>query len=553
MIDEEHQALQDFKIIAANKAFAALVGIDIAQLQNCDAKQVLPAGIYNNFNWSFYFSDIINQTGSKIIELFVPHVDKWYQVEAIVEQPLFIEVTYTDITEQKKNNDLLQYVTENMFDLIALTNVQGYFTFLSASNKILGYEIDSLIGRHCLELVHPDDKDVVATAFYQMNQVNEPRSIECRYLCANGTYVWVQIKGKMLADSTGQPSEIIFSSRIITEQKKAEQQLRKLMLAVEQSPASVVITDLNGAIEYVNPKFTQLTGYTLEEVIGNNPRILKSGETSAEAYENLWNTISTGGVWTGVFHNFKKNGEKYWEQAIISGIKNEQGVITNYLAVKEDITEKKLFAEALKESEERFRTIFENNASIMYLLDANTGRYINVNQACLDFYGWDRDYFLNSSIYDINLEPDIVSERLEHIRKNSYLKFETLHKCKDGSLRNMEIFATLVVVSGRSLVHVIAHDVTERNNYFSAVENQNKILKEIAWIQSHVVRAPLARMMGLINLLELEQPNLSDDTKMLLKEISNAANEFDEIIRKVSQKTYFMNAVYSPLIKKHSD
>ncbi|HAI83641.1 MAG TPA: hypothetical protein DCL43_08235, partial [Chitinophagaceae bacterium] len=201
---------------------------------------------------------------------------------------------------------------------------------------------------------------------------------------------------------------------------------------------------------------------TLEELIGNNPRVLKSGETSPIEYENLWHTISSGGVWSGTFHNVKKNGEKYWEYAVISGIKDELGVITNYLAVKEDITEKKLFAEALEESEERFRTIFENNASIMYLLDANTGMYIDVNQACLDFYGWDKAHFLSTSIYDVNLEPEIVSERLEHIRKNNYFKFETLHKRKDGSLRNMEIFATLVVVSGRSLVHVIAHDITER-------------------------------------------------------------------------------------------
>ncbi|HAN39410.1 MAG TPA: hypothetical protein DCQ29_10955 [Chitinophagaceae bacterium] len=551
-IDETHQSITDFKILSVNKAFATLVGISIPALENNYAKQVLPEALYKNFNWSFYFSDIITQTGSKIIELFVPHVDKWYQVEATVDQPLFIAVTYTDVTKQKKDNSLLQHVTENMFDLIALTNIQGYFTFLSSSNKVLGYKIDELVGKHCLDLVHPDDKASVAAAFYEFNQINVPRTVECRYLCADGMYVWVQIKGKILADGEGKPAEIIFSSRIITEQKKAEQQLRKLMLAVEQSPASVVITDLNGAIEYVNPKFTQLTGYTLEELIGNNPRVLKSGETSPIEYENLWHTISSGGVWSGTFHNVKKNGEKYWEYAVISGIKDELGVITNYLAVKEDITEKKLFAEALEESEERFRTIFENNASIMYLLDANTGMYIDVNQACLDFYGWDKAHFLSTSIYDVNLEPEIVSERLEHIRKNNYFKFETLHKRKDGSLRNMEIFATLVVVSGRSLVHVIAHDITERNNYFSAVENQNKILKEIAWTQSHVVRAPLARMMGLVHLLELEQTNLSDDSKMLLKEISNAANEFDEIIRKVSQKTYYMNAAYSPLVKKHS-
>ncbi|HAI82354.1 MAG TPA: hypothetical protein DCL43_01705, partial [Chitinophagaceae bacterium] len=110
-IDETHQSITDFKILSVNKAFATLVGISIPALENNYAKQVLPEALYKNFNWSFYFSDIITQTGSKIIELFVPHVDKWYQVEATVDQPLFIAVTYTDVTKQKKDNSLLQHVT----------------------------------------------------------------------------------------------------------------------------------------------------------------------------------------------------------------------------------------------------------------------------------------------------------------------------------------------------------------------------------------------------------------------------------------------------------
>lgn len=127
----------------------------------------------------------------------------------------------------------------------------------------------------------------------------------------------------------------------ITEKKEFEDQLHKLSQAIEQNPASIVITDVSGNIEYVNPKFTQLTGYTFEEVRGRNPRILKSGETSPEEYKNLWQTITSGKEWRGELHNKKKNGDMYWEFATISPIVNSDGKITNFLAEKEDITEKK--------------------------------------------------------------------------------------------------------------------------------------------------------------------------------------------------------------------
>lgn len=128
-----------------------------------------------------------------------------------------------------------------------------------------------------------------------------------------------------------------------TKRNLAEIQLRKLSQAVEQSQSMVLITDAAGNIEYTNPKFTQLTGYTLEETIGQNPRILKSGETSPEEYKQLWDTITSGREWRGEFHNRKKNGELYWEYASISPVRNSDGVITNFLAVKEDITERKNF------------------------------------------------------------------------------------------------------------------------------------------------------------------------------------------------------------------
>lgn len=124
----------------------------------------------------------------------------------------------------------------------------------------------------------------------------------------------------------------------ISNRKSAENELRTLSRAVRQSPASIVITDTAGAIEYVNPGFEQLTGYSFEEVKGKNPRILKGGTTTPEEYKRLWDTITSGGEWRGEFRNKKKNGEIYWESASISPVTDEAGVITHFLAVKEDIT-----------------------------------------------------------------------------------------------------------------------------------------------------------------------------------------------------------------------
>jgi len=133
----------------------------------------------------------------------------------------------------------------------------------------------------------------------------------------------------------------LFSANMhdITERKRASNRLRELSVAVEQSPASLVITDLKGNIKYVNPKFEEVTGFAAKKVIGKNPRLLKSGHTSPEEYEKLWKTISSGKTWTGEFHNKKRDGTLYWEKASIGPIFNEEGEIKEYLAVKEDITE----------------------------------------------------------------------------------------------------------------------------------------------------------------------------------------------------------------------
>lgn len=138
----------------------------------------------------------------------------------------------------------------------------------------------------------------------------------------------------------------------LTERILAQEKLLKLSRAVENSPATVVITDCNGLIEYVNPKFTEVTGFSAEEAIGQNPKLLNAGVQSKEFYRELWTTILGGNEWRGEFCNKKKNGAIYWEYASLSPLRDEKGVITHFVAVKEDITERKLAAEELQRAKD---------------------------------------------------------------------------------------------------------------------------------------------------------------------------------------------------------
>jgi len=151
--------------------------------------------------------------------------------------------------------------------------------------------------------------------------------------------------------------------------KNSEEETTKLSTAIVQSPLSIVITNTEGEIEYVNPKFTEITGYTFQEVLGQNPKVLKSGHQSEEFYQQLWNTIKSGQIWIGELKNKKKNGDYYWESASITPIVNEKGHITHFLAVKEDITDKKIILEDLilakekAEESDRLKASFLNNIS----------------------------------------------------------------------------------------------------------------------------------------------------------------------------------------------
>jgi PAS domain S-box-containing protein len=158
---------------------------------------------------------------------------------------------------------------------------------------------------------------------------------------SDGALRWVHGQGDIQRDAEDQPLAMVGVIQDITERKLAEGTLRRISVAVEQSPLSIVITNPEAIIEYVNPAFTRVTGYTSEEALGQNPRILKSTKTQSGVYQKMWETLTKGEVWVGEFENLRKNGELFHERATITPVHDEAGVLVNYIAFKEDITQAK--------------------------------------------------------------------------------------------------------------------------------------------------------------------------------------------------------------------
>ncbi|MES9899998.1 MAG: EAL domain-containing protein [Sedimenticola sp.] len=236
----------------------------------------------------------------------------------------------------------------------------------------------------------------------------------------------------LASDSCTSAGELASVRIDITESKRSEQQLRKLYRALEQSPASVVITDTSGNIEYVNPKFEETTGYTAKEALGQNPRLLKSGDKSPEEYKEMWETITAGKVWRGQFHNKRKDGIIYWEAASISPVRDTNGTITHYIAVKEDIT-------ARKRAEDQLRmnaTVFETTTEAIMVTDADN-HIKTVNPSFTRITGYELEEVIGRDprILGSGRHDEAFYKTMWHsLRVKGYWNGELWNRKKDGSI-----------------------------------------------------------------------------------------------------------------------
>ncbi len=372
----------------------------------------------------------------------------------------------------KLSEEKYKIIAEKTTDVIWLMELTGKSIYVTPSIlNFTGYTIEEYLNQSIETRFTPESAaKAKLTMFKEIGRFSERKEIlenyfvklELEYKCKNGTTKWGDILITPWFDDNNNLIGLHGVTRDITERKASDELIKKLSVAVEQSPASIVITNLNAEIEYANSKAFEITGYSKEELIGKNPKVLNSGLTPKETYTKLWQSITAGEEWRGEFINKKKNGEIYWEYATISSIKNKEGDITHYIAVKEDITSRKRMELALIKAKEKaeesnkLKTAFLNNISheirtpingILGFgglltkpnLDATTKeKYLNIlNESCNRLINTVTNYMdmsqltsevmhVRNKMFDVNILVYEMSFKYKKLCENKKIEFEAV-------------------------------------------------------------------------------------------------------------------------------
>jgi PAS domain S-box-containing protein len=291
----------------------------------------------------------------------------------------------------------LRAMNDALAEGVYMTDPAGVIVWINpAGCEMLGYDAEELVGRIGHDMFHCHDgnahMDREACAFQTAMVRGEAFDAEDCFRGRDGRILSVEVairpvfKNGVHAGSVTAFHDIGERKRTERALRESEERGRKLSTVVEQSPVSVIITNPEGGIEYVNPKFEEKTGFVLGEIVGQTPRIVKSGNMPPEMYEDLWRTILAGGEWKGELQNKRKNGELFWEYVTISPIRTA-GRITNFVALKEDITEQKTMREALQDSESLQRILMENLPVGLVIIDGGSRLIESVNPAAARLFG----------------------------------------------------------------------------------------------------------------------------------------------------------------------
>ncbi len=307
--------------------------------------------------------------------------------------------------------------------------------------KIMGYSYQEIIGKTTFELetyVNPADREKIIDTLKKEGKVD---SYEFQFKSKNG-----EIRDALAAVTfiTLNNVEHYLTYFIdITERKKYEKQLLVLNAALEATANAIVITDVKGKIIWFNQSFTKLTRYSNDEIIGRDPgELINSGVQDKEFFNKMWKTILNGNTWHGELTNRRKDNSHYYEYMTITPVKEKEGKISHFIAVKQDITQRKKAEKALIESERKYRIIADNNYNWEFWTSPE-GKYIYCSPSCFKVTGYKAEEFIENTdlLYNI-IHPDYrtdyymhVNEHLKHNKANSF-QYKIIHK--DGSERWIE-------------------------------------------------------------------------------------------------------------------
>ncbi|MGB3008292.1 MAG: PAS domain S-box protein, partial [Chitinophagaceae bacterium] len=359
-------------------------------------------------------------------------------------------------------------------DAIVIVNAQGIIQHTNSQTEILfGYKKNELAGK-AVEVLIPADTH--QTHIKHRDNFSKNSHVETiitgsslEVIKKDGTKFSVEISLSPLKTDEG--NFILASIRDASSHKFAEEKLIQLSLAVEQSPASVIITDTKGNIQYANKKFMDVTGYGPEEVMGKNPRILKSDHTSETEYAELWKCIASGQEWQGEFHNKKKNGELYWEKALVSPIFDTKGKIINFLAIKEDISEQKKAEKELTEKEFFLRESQKAGKIGSYKTNFVTG-YWQSSETLDNIFGIDENYDRNIAGWLGVIHPYDRPKMEEYLnlevigKRKSFNKEYRIQAINDKQTKWLLGLGEVIIDDSGNVTGLIGtiQDITERKN-----------------------------------------------------------------------------------------
>ncbi|NOQ24928.1 MAG: PAS domain S-box protein [Bacteroidales bacterium] len=347
----------DGKILYANKALANILEYNLEELLNISVKDLYEQSNDRDDKIRFLTNsknpticqeiNLKTKSGKTILIKDTGNIIKDNNNKVLYFDGILEDISKTKLAEKALIESEARYkiLTDITVEGIIIHKMGIIVDVNPSVQKMTGYSSDFVKGKNILDFIHPNSLDFAKSKL----NTGFSGSFEIKIICSNGSNLDLEIKAKDVIIKGEDYRVVAFSD--ITERKKIEKNNLALSTAVTQSPTSIIITDTKGIIEYINPKFIEVTGYTLEEVIGKNPNILKTGHTVSEDYKVLWETITNGDTWRGEFLNKRKNGDHYWELASISPIIDEKGTVIKYIAVKEDITERKKTEDALIRSE----------------------------------------------------------------------------------------------------------------------------------------------------------------------------------------------------------
>ena len=657
--DGIYQSSYDGKIITANPALVKMLGYD--SVDELKSKNIAK-DLYSDVTERDYFLNVLQQEGTLDDTELVLNRKDGSQITVIEHSHvvrdrngniLYLEGTLTDITQRKKAEKALresekkyQTLIETSQDGMSLIDLKGNLIYFNKRKKeMMGYESDEeFMHLNILDMVHPDDVPILRSKYDEILNKEKVSNFQMRILRKDGSCFWAEFSAALIRNSEGEDPFFMDTMRDITERMKAQEDLLLFKRSIDIHFDGAYWMDRDSNIVYVNAAACNSSGYTREELIGQNVNLIDPNATS-EIMQRIWEYLEKEGSLQGESIHRKKDGSTYpveivstlvrfrgqeyncgfarditerkknaeemklridqlrqiidlvpsyifakdidgkfllankamaeifgmdpdsvvgksdldsgtpeyiisdYRKADMTVIEKGQAVLIPeepvlrrdgqlgwfqtvkipykhpglekpaLLGVATEITERKKVEDELRKSEERFRKLFESHSAVKLLVDPESGRIIDANNAAVNYYGWDINTLRNITFFDLNAASlEEMNLKIMEIPHDKGVVFESVHKLANGTLRDVEVYTSRIEIENNTFLHSIIHDITEKKKILTDLiiakeksEESDRLKTAFLHNISHEIRTPMNAIVGFTSLMN--SPDLSEETR----------------------------------------